>query len=145
MPPRSMLCVSSLLLLLAGCNSTPGTEPNPVQAIVEQLAQDTEGIARLTVHQLGSDEACTVLASTDGTKIGQPSDQEDLKAMQTGKPVVLEEAGACDITVPVRKRGDRWTHAVGVTLRAAPSADRKLLRAKAIEIADAIAVALADR
>lgn len=141
MPARSVLVTLSLWLP-AACGSAPERPLAPAQAAIEQVARQTIGLERLSLHAMGADEAVTVVASTDGLRIGRPSDKEDLTAMQTGKPVVLEEAGACDITVPVLRRDGRWTHAVGVTLRAAPGANRKPLVARARQIADEVVALL---
>lgn len=142
MPARTALFPLFLLLGLGACSLVPASPPGPAQTAVEKVASENLSIARLTVHAMGSDETCTVLASTDGPRIGKPSDKEDLTAMLTGKPVVLEEAGACDITVPVLKKDGKWTHAIGVTLKAKPGDNRKALTKRAVEIANAVAAEL---
>src|SRR5688572_32797192 len=95
------LTVLCSCLLAAGCRTTPAAPCVKTQAIVESVAKQHPDCTRLTVHCVPPTGGDTVaVASTLASKLGQPSDKEDLEAMKTGQPVVLEEPGALDVTVP---------------------------------------------
>ena len=81
-------------------------------------------------------------ASTAPDKKGKPSDPEDIKAMQTGQTVVLDEAGATDVTVPIMQKDGKFAGACGVTLKSA-GMTREQAVAKATTIAKAVDKSLA--
>lgn len=112
-------------LWLAACASGPGPACCPascaspaVQKVVDGVARQHPEVVRLTVHGRpeGCDKYCAI-ASTLAEKVCKVSDPEDLEAMNTGRPIVLAEVGAVDVTVPVCKVGANWTKAVGVTFK----------------------------
>jgi hypothetical protein len=143
MSARTLLLSLTLTLPFAACHSPADqARPGAAQAAVESIARETQGLSRLTVHAMDAKGNCTVIASTDGTKLGRPSDKEDLQAMSSGKVITLEEAGAIDVTVPILKKDKTFTHAVGVTLKAEPNVDRKPLVQKAQDVAREIAKAI---
>jgi hypothetical protein len=129
-----------LLALLAACSSCCGkcSTECPAQATVEAVAREHPDCVRLTVHctppGASSPIAC---ASTAADKKGKPSDPEDLQAMQTGQPVVLEEAGALDVTVPILAKDGKFLATCGVTLKTG-GASREQLVAKATAIAKTV-------
>ena len=124
--------------LLPGCQSPQALRPD-AQAIVEKLASENHDVVRLTVHTTPpTGGAVCAVASTSADKLNKPSDAEDLQAMQTGKTVVLDEAGAVDVTVPILQRYGQWTAVVGVTLRGASGQTREQTVAKATQIARAV-------
>jgi hypothetical protein len=127
----------ALVLFAAGCKSTA---PDPVaQSLVESMAASDPDIVRLTVHMAPKEgEACCAVASTAPDKLGQPSDPEDLRAIESGEVVVLDEPGAVDVTVPVMATATGHDAAVGVTLKSGPDADRTALIARAKRIAMAV-------
>ncbi len=135
----SLLAVSFLLTVAAtGCKSTWCEACDGSQAVVDRVARENPEVTRLTVHctppQGGTPMAC---ASTAADKRGQPSDPEDLRAMQTGETIVLEEADALDVTVPIMNKDGRFLGACGVTLK-----PEGLNRQQAIEKAKGIAMAV---
>lgn len=133
------LSLLSVVLSLSGCHSTPRcANCENAQSVVDAVAKQNPECTRLTVHcaMEGGAKCC---ASTKADKIGKPSDKEDLEAMQTGKNVVLDEAGAIDVTVPFRKEGDTFRSACGVTLKA-----DGMTREQAVAKATAIAKAVED-
>ncbi len=58
-----------------------------------------------------------IVASNVAAKIGQKSDPEDLKAMRTGRPVVLREEGNFDVTLPLHTASGKIIGALGLTFK----------------------------
>lgn len=125
----------ALAAVVAGCatSSCCGSCADP-QAVVEQVAKANPGVNRLTVHCLQADGKAIACASTLASKKDQPSDSEDLQAMQKGEPVVLVEANGLDVTIPFLQKGGKFRGACGVTF-----ADKTMTPAQAIAAAQAIA------
>jgi hypothetical protein len=110
------------------------------QQLVDSVVQRYPDISRLTIHATPAGESqCRVIASTNATRLGTSSDPEDLDALRTGEPVVLEEPDALDVTVPVLPIDGKHTAVVGVTLRKPIDKDKGVERAKHIAkvVADA--------
>jgi hypothetical protein len=139
----------SLALLLGACQGSPNSASCPascaspqVQSIVDAVGREHPEVVRLTVHAKGQgcDKYC-VIASTLAAKVCKLSDPEDVEAMNTGKPVVIDEVGAVDVTVPVLKEGARCTATVGVTFEPNP----EMRREQFVELAAAIAKVVEGR
>ena len=130
---RTALLSLSLLLLgiPSACKST-GAAADP-QVVIETVAKTNTSVTRLTVHCMQADGTAMACASTSADKKGKASDAEDLKAMQTGETVVLEEGGALDVTVPIMQKDGKFAAACGVTMKAAGmTRDQVVAKAKAI-------------
>ncbi len=135
---RKLLVVGfvALVALVAGCATTSsccGNCADP-QAVVEQVAKDNPSVTRLTVHCQQADGTAIACASTLASKKDQPSDPEDLQAMQKGEPVVLVEANGLDVTIPFLQKDGKFRGACGVTF-----ADKAMPHAQALAAAQAIA------
>jgi intracellular sulfur oxidation DsrE/DsrF family protein len=104
------------------------------QAVVEGVKKENAECVRLSVHcQPSNAKASINCASTAPEKVGKPSDAEDLKAMQTGEAVVLEEKDSLDVTVPILAKDGKHTAACGVTLKSSGATrDQLVEKAKAI-------------
>ena len=92
-----------LLFCSAACKTTYccGWAADP-QVVVDDVAKANADCVRVSVHCQPADAKAPVnCASTARERVGKPSDAEDVKAMQTGQPVVLEEKGGLDVTVPI--------------------------------------------
>ena len=127
------------ITVLAACASTKSEFPD-AQAIVDRVAARHPDLVRLTLHAVPAGKTeCTQVASTMPERRGKPSDPEDLKAMQTGQQIVLDEPGAVDVTVPILMKGGKPTAIAGVTLRTAAGASREGLVAKARAIGEELA------
>ena len=130
--------------LAAGCLSASRPPSPEAQSIVESISAARPEIVRLTVHTIPpSGGPCQVVASTLRSKLGQPSDPEDLRAMQDGQTIVLDEQGALDVTVPILSKDGKHTASAGVTLKAKSGADRAELEAEAVLIAREVEAQLA--
>ncbi len=139
----SALLVLSTLFATSCASTSPSAccaSCEKAQAVVASVAKQNPDCTRLTLHcsMQGGAKGC---ASTDAARIGKPSDKEDLEAMQTGKTIVLEEAGALDVTVPINNKDGKFQSACGVTLKPA-GMTREQLTAKATKIAKAVEVGL---
>ena len=131
---RSALLTASLLMF-SSCAGAP--EPSGHQTLVESVAAKNSDIVRLTLHLVPSGESdYKAVASTLASKIGKPSDPEDLEAIRTGKTVVLDEPGGIDVTIPIQMVNGKHTVAAGVTLK------KSVGRVAAINAANAIAAEL---
>ena len=141
---RSFLLPVSLLVFAfaSSCKSAGccGTECDP-QVVVEKVAKANPDVTRLTVHCM-KDGAANACASTSADKKGKPSDPEDVKAIQTGETVVMDEAGALDVTVPILAKDGKFAAACGVTVKMA-GMTREQAMAKAKEVAKAVDTGLA--
>jgi len=132
-------------LFTASCQSTTSSSCcdscTKAQSVVASVAKSHADCTRLTVHcsQTGGSAKCC--ASTDAARVGKASDPEDVKAMQTGQVVVLDEAGAIDVTVPINRKDGKHMSACGVTLKGA-GMSREQATAKATTIAKAVEAGL---
>lgn len=111
----SFSCLFSLIA--AACSSSPDANTTP-QSVVEAVAKKNPDCTRLTLHCTKVNASGpSVCASTAADKLGKPSDPEDLQALSSGQTVVLEEAGALDVTVPILMKDGKAMAACGVTLK----------------------------
>ncbi len=130
----SCLLRSTLLAVaivpLASCASAPDPQ---AQDLVQSIAHKNANVVRLTVHAIPAGAtAYKAVASTSSSKLGKPSDPEDLKAIQTGQLVVLEETGAIDVTVPILMKGGKHSATTGVTVKESVGKDAAILMARTI-------------
>jgi hypothetical protein len=126
------LAVAGLLSSCASSGSCCSAECN-AQAVVDTVAKTNPEVVRLTVHCTQKDGSMMACASTSADKKGKPSDPEDKEAISTGAPVVKDEAGNTDVTLPIMVKDGKCTVACGVTLRAGMSQDQAV--AKAVKVA----------
>ena len=128
--------------MLGACASMKAPYP-AAQDIVDDVAAKHPELVRLTLHAVPTGKTeCLQLASTAKKRRGKPSDPEDLKALKTGRQVVLDEPGAIDVTVPILRVNGKPTAVSGVTLRMEEGAHRAALVNKARTIAEELATAI---
>ncbi len=98
------------------------TQPKTLaQQLVDDLVARHPELIRVGVHVTPpSTSENIIIASNVPAKIGQKSDPEDLKAMQSGQAVVLKEENNFDVTLPLRDSVGRVIGAVGLTFKPAP-------------------------
>lgn len=134
--------------MLIGCGGDEQTTTDAAsfagaQAVIDQVAAKHADLKRLTLHAVPTGkEACTQIASTMASRRGKPSDPEDLKALETGEEVKLDEGGALDLTVPIRMVDGKPTAVAGVTITHGEGADAEALVNKARAIAKELEAAL---
>jgi hypothetical protein len=137
-------CSLFLVGIAAACKSPAGADNRDPQAVVERIKQANPECTRLSLHCTPPNQSGPVAcASTAPERKGKASDPEDLKAMQTGQTIVLDEAGALDVTVPIMAKDGKYAAACGVTLQSA-GMTREQLIAKATVIAKAVETGLGD-
>jgi hypothetical protein len=103
---------------LSGAKPAASHDKILAQMQVDELAARHPELVRIGLHLTppGSSENI-IVASNVPAKIGQKSDPEDMKAMQTGNPVVLKEGSNIDVTLPLHNAAGKIIGAIGLTLR----------------------------
>jgi len=103
---------------LSGAKTAASHDEILAQKQVDELAARHPELVRIGLHLKppGSSENI-IVASNIPAKIGQKSDPEDMKAMQTGNPVVLKEGSNIDVTLPLHNAAGKIIGAIGLTLR----------------------------
>jgi hypothetical protein len=61
-----------------------------------------------------------IIACSVSERIGRKSDPEDLKAMNSGQPVVLKEGKNFDVTLPLPDSTGKVIGAIGLTIKPLP-------------------------
>ncbi|HEY2930957.1 MAG TPA: hypothetical protein VGK99_04360 [Acidobacteriota bacterium] len=90
------------------------------QRLVDDLAKKHPELVRIGLHVTppgGSENI--IIASNVAARIGQKSDPEDLRAMKTGRPVVLKEGENFDVTLPLHDATGKIIGAIGLTFKPA--------------------------
>ncbi len=88
------------------------------QKLVDDLAAKHPDLVRIGLHLTPPNSSDNIIVACNiAARIGQKSDPEDLKAMQTGKPVVLKEGGKFDVTLPLHTASGRVIGAIGLTFK----------------------------
>jgi len=134
-PRPTLPTILALLQLATACAGTQAATDRRLQQLVFDLQRTNPGIIRLSVHRYDPDLGGVIVASTVTAKIGLPSHSEDLRAMATLQPVVIELGSDLDVTVPILIRDGRAQACVGIVMTTGP----RIQRATLIENARAIA------
>ncbi len=103
---------------LAGGRSSSSTGEIQAPKLVDNLAAKHVGLVRIAMHLTppnGSDNI--IVACNIPARIGRKSDPEDLKTMQTGKPMVLKEDQNFDVTLPLHTASGKVIGALGLTFK----------------------------
>ncbi len=88
------------------------------QKLVDELAAKHPDLVRIGLHLTPPNSSDNIIVACNiAARIGQKSEPEDLKAMQTGKPVVLKEEGNFDVTLPLHTASGRVIGAIGLTFK----------------------------
>ncbi len=105
---------------LGGAPSALLPGKSPAQRLVDELSKKHPELVRIGLHVIppGSSENI-IVASNLAAKLGQKSDPEDLRAMETGRPVVLREGENFDVTLPLHDATGKIIGAIGLTLKPA--------------------------
>ena len=109
------------------------------QTLVDELAARHPDLVRIGMHVTPPQSSVNqIIASNVAEKIGQKSDPEDLKAMESGEPVVLKEGDNYDITLPLHDVAGRVIGAIGLTFKPhageRPAGAARRARAMAAEV-----------
>ncbi len=88
------------------------------QKLVDDLVAKHPDLVRVGLHLTPPDRTDNMIVACNvAARIGRKSDPEDLKAMQTGKPVVLKEEGNFDVTLPLHTASGKVIGAIGLTFK----------------------------
>lgn len=88
------------------------------QRLVDELAAKHPDLVRVGMHVMPPNRRENILiACTAAERIGQKSDPEDLKAMNTGQPVVMKEGDNFDVTLPLHNSAGMIIGALGLTFK----------------------------
>lgn len=88
------------------------------QKLIDDLAAKHPDLVRIGLHLTPPNRRDNIIVACNiSTRIGQKSDPEDLKAMQTGQPVVLREEGNFDVTLPSHTASGEVIGAIGLTFK----------------------------
>jgi hypothetical protein len=134
---------ATVLAALAACSSpsqdSSGARSATAQAIVDRAAGQHAEIARLSIHAIPPGESSPrIVASTVAGRLGEPSDPEDVRALDGGEEIVLQEGKNLDYTMPVRDQAGRTLAVIGITISGTTGGkDAMLARAK--ELANELA------
>jgi hypothetical protein len=105
---------------LGGTGSVPSLGKTLAQRLVDELAKKHPELVRIGLHVTPpSSSENIIIASNVAAKVGQKSDPEDLRAMKTGRPVVLREGENFDVTLPLHDATGEIIGAIGLTLKPA--------------------------
>jgi hypothetical protein len=106
------------------------------QRLVEELAARHAELVRIGLHVTPPNSTQNVIiASNVAAKVGQKSDPEDLKAMQTRRLIVLKEGENFDITLPLHDSLGKIIGAIGLTFRPRPGEQESAAVGRAREAA----------
>lgn len=88
------------------------------QTLVDGFARKHPGLVRVGLHVTPPGSSDNIIVACNAAeRIGRKSDPEDLKAMQTGKPIVLKEEGNFDVTLPLHTVSGQLIGALGLTFQ----------------------------
>jgi hypothetical protein len=88
------------------------------QKLVDDLVAAHPDLVRVGLHLTPPNHTENMIVACNVVeRIGRKSDPEDLKAMQSGKPVVLKEGGNFDITLPLHNASGKVIGTIGLTFK----------------------------
>lgn len=103
---------------LGGAKSSVSQGKIMAQRLVDQLTAKHPDLVRVGLHVTPPNRSDNIIVACNlAERIGRESDPEDLKAMQTGKPVVLKEGGNFDVTLPLHTSTGTVIGAIGLTFK----------------------------
>ena len=107
--------------VLSGSASAAPAGKTYAQRLVDELAARHPDLVRIGMHVTPPDKPDNIIiACTVPEKLGQKSDPEDLKAMNTRRPVVLKEGENFDVTLPLHDAAGKIIGAIGLTFKPRP-------------------------
>jgi hypothetical protein len=131
----SVIQFEDLMVTDLGGSSATASGKIVGQVLVDELAARHPDLVRIGMHVTSpKGSANRIIASNIAEKIGQVSDPEDLKAMESGEPVVLKEKENMDVTLPLHDASGKVIGAIGLTfkLRAGEDQEDAIRRARAM-------------
>ena len=140
---RNALALATLVLAPVLACAAPPTEGHAqAQQVVASMAAEHAEVVRLTLHAIPAGETeLRVVASTLRSRLGTPSDPEDVVAFKGGLEVVLAEGDNTDVTLPIKDSAGKVVAVTGITVKGAREPGITLARAIADELARKLATA----
>ena len=121
---------------------TPTTHAAAIHAFAQSLVNKTLE-AHPEADEIGisvpAARACTVVASSDKSDVGETCEADDSAPIRTGKPHVGKEAGDFDVSVPLHDKTGEAVGAVTVRFRKAAGQTNATVTTAATAIADEMA------
>jgi len=138
---RSALALAAFALVpVLACVAPPAEGHAQAQEVVVSMAASHAEVVRLTLHAIPSGETeLHVVASTLRSRLGTPSDPEDVVAFKGGLEVVLAEGDNTDVTLPIKNSAGKVVAVTGVTVKGAREPGIALARSLADELARKLA------
>jgi hypothetical protein len=91
------------------------------QRLVDALAAGHPELLRIGMHVTPPNRSDNIIIACNvSERIGRKSDPEDLKAMNSGQPVVLKEGENFDVTLPLHDATGQVIGAIGLTFKPLP-------------------------
>ncbi|MCY3003671.1 MAG: hypothetical protein NTV21_17885 [Planctomycetota bacterium] len=134
---RNALAPAALVLVsvLACVAPTPQGHAQAQEVVLSMASQHAE-VVRLTLHAIPAGESeLRVVASTLRSRLGTPSDPEDVVAFKGGLEVVLAEGDNTDVTLPIKNSAGKVVAVTGITVKGAREPGIALARNLADELA----------
>ena len=103
---------------LSGSRSASSTGKIYAQRLVDEFGGRHPDLVRIGIHATPPNTSENVIIACNETdRIGRKSDPEDLKAMKSGRPVVLKEGENFDVTLPLHDAAGNTIGAIGLTFK----------------------------
>lgn len=119
--------------------SLPSAKTTYAQQLVDELAARHPDVVRIGMHVTPPNKADNIIIACNvPERIGQKSDPEDLKAMNSGQPVVMKEGENFDVTLPLHNASGKAIGAIGLTFKPLPGENEKDAARRAQAIAHEI-------
>ncbi|MGH9713055.1 MAG: family 16 glycoside hydrolase [Candidatus Acidiferrales bacterium] len=111
---------------LSGSASVPSSEMIYAQQLVNELVARHPELVRIGMHVTPPNKPDNIIVACNvPERIGRKSDLEDLKAMNSGQPVVMKEGENFDVTLPLHDAVGKAIGAIGLTFRPLPGEQDK--------------------
>jgi hypothetical protein len=103
---------------LGSAKSAASQQRSVAKKLVDDLAAKHPGLVRIAMHLTPPNRSDNIIVACNlAARIGKKSDPEDLRAMQTGKTIVLKEEGNFDVTLPLHTASGKVIGALGLTFK----------------------------
>jgi hypothetical protein len=121
---------------LGSVSSSSASGKSFAQKLVDDLVARHPELVRVGLHVTPPNGRRNVIIASNMTeKIGQKSDPEDLRAMRSGRPVLLKEGENFDVTLPLHDAKGKIIGTIGLTFEPEPSEQEGAVIRRAWEIA----------
>ncbi len=131
----------TLALLPKPCLASKKSQaPKPrtlAQKLVEEAAAKNPEVSEVELA-VRSSNACSTIADSAHTGIGEKCDHDEFEAMRTGEPVIEKEKDGFDVTMPLHDMTGNIIGTVGLDFKAEPGQQKSSVAQKAKKIVQEI-------